>query len=167
MVSQSALAKLSVWSALGCAYVCTLGRLVTVCTQVRVRTQESEISIAWLTPFTQGRGTGRPQCRPRANCDCAYLRPALPQYFTVYGPVVRGQDAHSVCQGLTMTAAPSYLQTVAHSLLVGQRGQAPAVLAPANCDGCAYLRPAHPHTHAASAPRSSGQAARIGCWTGA
>ena len=48
----------------------------------------------------------------------------------------------------------AYLQTVAHSLLAGQRGQAPAVLAPANCDGCAYLRPVHPHTHAASAPRS-------------
>ena len=62
LVSQSALAKLSVWSALGCAYVCTLGRLVTVCTQVRVRTQESGLHKSVLQLALQVCLTGaRPQ----------------------------------------------------------------------------------------------------------
>ena len=51
-----------------------------------------------------GRGTGRPQCRPRANCDgCAYPRPAFFQCITG----LRGPGAHSVGQGLTVTAAPT------------------------------------------------------------
>ena len=69
----------------------------------------------------------------------------------------------------------AYLLTVTHSLFAGGRSKCRLR---ANCEGRAHPRPAHPHTHAVSAPRRqythargarpavNGQAARVGCWTG-
>ena len=60
-----------------------------------------------------GRGAGRPQCRPRANCDgCAY-----PWTLTLSRPQCGSlSPAHSVGQGLTVTAAPTIdLRTLTHT----------------------------------------------------
>ena len=83
-----------------------------------------------------GRGAGRPQCRPGANCDgCAYLRPAFSQCVTS----LVGQGDHRLCQGLTVTAA----STRGSSLTVSSPGSGegrPQCRPRANCDSCAYFR---------------------------
>ena len=86
-----------------------------------------------------------------ANCDaCAYLRPAFSKCVTG----LRGRGAHCVGQGLIVTAAPTsgpWLTLSSPGRGVGRPQCRP--LARANSDGCAHPRPAHPHTHTASAPR--------------
>ena len=103
-----------------------------------------------------GHRAGRPQCRSRANCDsCAYLRPAFPQ--CVSG--LRGPGAHSVGQGLTVTAA--YLQFVTQSLLAGPRGPGAQRIGQGLSVTAAYVRSAMvPHSLRVS-PVYEGQAPTV------
>ena len=82
----------------------------------------------WLTLSSPGRGRAPTVFNgwPRVNCvGCAYPRPAFSQ--CVAG--LSGKGAHSVGQGLTVTAAPTSGQWLTPSLLV-HRGRAPTVLGP-------------------------------------
>ena len=132
-----------------------------------------------LPVYHRSMGAGCPQCRPRANCDgYPYLR-TVANSLSLPGRRAghpQWQGAHSVGQGLTVTAAPTSAPWLTLSS-AGRGAGRPQCRPRANCDGCNYmltlsslgrgvgrphcrprancaqLRPAHPHTHAASAPR--------------
>ena len=67
---------------------------------------------------------------------------AFPQCVT--GLLVRGQGAHRIAQGLSVTAAPTSgaLLTPSSLGLLGCGAGRPQCRPMANCDGCAYLSPA-------------------------
>ena len=116
----------------------------------------------------RSKGAGGQPCQQRANCDsCAYLRTAT--HSLLAGPRAAGPGTHSAGSGQLwrLFLPPTRILPCVTGLRgpgtnsVGQGVSRATGPGAHDYDGCAYPRPVHPYTRAASAPRSQ-WAGRLG-----